>query len=222
MNNIFSPLVYSMMAYGDVFRSLRFPKTTFISCKESDVQYFIGKNDTELLIAFRGSDSRLDAIHDLMFFKRTLFCGVSVHAGFLRAYERSDVADNIRKTVCPCKVRRIYITGHSLGAALAVLCALDLSFRVKTPIECTVFGSPRIGNSAFSILCRRKVPSLLRVMNGNDAICKLPPACFFYRHSGKLIHIGKRVIPFFYSFSDHKIESYLSSLLSEGGAVECP
>lgn len=217
MNHVFSALVYSMMAYGDVFTSLRFPKVAFISCKKSGVQYYIGKNDEELLIAFRGSDSKLDALHDLMFFKRSLFCGVSVHAGFLSAYEQSDVADNIRRIVCPCGVKKIYITGHSLGAALAILCALDLSFRTEIPTECTVFGSPRVGNSTFSLLCRRKIPSLVRVMNGNDAICKLPPACLSYRHSGNLMHIGRRVIPFFYSFRDHKIENYLSALLSGEG-----
>jgi hypothetical protein len=46
---------------------------------------------------------------------------------------------------------KVYVTGHSLGAAMATLSAADLSVVSKIPIEGVyTFGSPRVGNLAFS------------------------------------------------------------------------
>ena len=41
------------------------------------------------------------------------------------------------------------MTGHSLGGALAVLCALDLQ-DIYGNINLYTFGCPRVGNAAFA------------------------------------------------------------------------
>lgn len=45
-----------------------------------------------------------------------------------------------------------YVIGHSMGAAMATLCALDLRFRLAPTADVRVytFGSPRVGNAVFA------------------------------------------------------------------------
>ena len=47
----------------------------------------------------------------------------------------------------------LYVIGHSMGAAMAHVCVLDLKFRYALPRERVylyTFGSPRIGNDIFA------------------------------------------------------------------------
>jgi nuclear pore complex protein Nup85 len=56
---------------------------------------------------------------------------VHVHKGFMHAYSsvRPVLLQLLGKMVADGKLWRVYVTGHSLGGALATLCALDLSSR---------------------------------------------------------------------------------------------
>ena len=44
------------------------------------------------------------------------------------------------------------VTGHSLGAALATFCAVDImrTIKPKTTVYLYTFGSPRVGNQKFA------------------------------------------------------------------------
>ncbi len=222
-DRVLSLLCYSMMSYGENFRSDIYRRVAFVDCKKSGVQYYIGKSDDELLIAFRGTDTIRDLLHDLMFLKRTVSdnynSGIRVHSGFFRIYKRSEICDRIHEAATTPDIRRIYITGHSLGAALASLCALDLASITKAKITCVVFGSPRVGNSAFVRTFNSNISDALRVECGNDAITKLPPALLGYRHVSSSFHIGKPKIPFFYSMRDHKTAEYFKALICRKGCV---
>ena len=55
----------------------------------------------------------------------------------------------------------IYVVGHSMGGAVATLCALDLLFTFQLDpgrVRLYTYGSPRVGNQAFADFVRRKVP----------------------------------------------------------------
>lgn len=45
-----------------------------------------------------------------------------------------------------------YVIGHSMGAAMATLCSLDLKFRLQPSPDVRIytFGSPRVGNDIFA------------------------------------------------------------------------
>lgn len=73
------------------------------------------------------------------------------------------------------------VTGHSLGAALAVLAAHDIADTVfrgccdsKAMVTAISFGGPRIGNEGF----RRRVEGsgckVLRIVNAGDVVTKVP------------------------------------------------
>ena len=54
----------------------------------------------------------------------------------------------------------LYVIGHSMGAAMATVCVLDLKFRYNLTRERAflyTFGSPRIGNDIFATFLRKQV-----------------------------------------------------------------
>ncbi len=84
--------------------------------------------------------------------------------------------------------RTVMLTGHSLGGALATLCALDvrLSLGLDDDEILTVsFGAPRCGNSNFQIVYDKLIPLHWRVCLNRDLITGLPK--FGYIHSGRCV-----------------------------------
>ena len=58
----------------------------------------------------------------------------------------------------------IYVTGHSLGGAIATICAFDLATRGLNLRGVVTFGSPRLGNSEFetlyhNLISKKGIPS---------------------------------------------------------------
>ena len=70
----------------------------------------------------------------------------------------------------------ITVTGHSLGAALAVLVADELStcdFEVP-PLAVFSFGGPRVGNRGFANRIKQNNVKVLRIVNSQDVITRVP------------------------------------------------
>ncbi|XP_042495720.1 phospholipase A1-Ibeta2, chloroplastic-like [Macadamia integrifolia] len=70
----------------------------------------------------------------------------------------------------------ITVTGHSLGAALALLIADELSTcePEMPPIAVFSFGGPRVGNRAFADRVRNNGVKVLRIVNSQDVITRVP------------------------------------------------
>ena len=103
----------------------------------------------------------------------------------------------LRAASCDPDGWHVFVTGHSLGGALATLFAAELAESVAAGARaCTVtmynYGSPRVGNRAFVRRFNRAVPDAVRVINGSDLVPTLP-ALMGYRHvdHGVRIPTGK-------------------------------
>ncbi|KAK1356450.1 Lipase, class 3 [Heracleum sosnowskyi] len=71
----------------------------------------------------------------------------------------------------------ITITGHSLGAAMALLVADELSSSSAAnmpPIAVFSFGGPRVGNRGFANRLNSKNVKVLRIVNSQDVITRVP------------------------------------------------
>jgi hypothetical protein len=71
----------------------------------------------------------------------------------------------------------VTLAGHSMGSALALLFAYDLSelgINRGAPVTAFSFGGPRVGNAAFKARCDALGVKALRVANVRDPITKLP------------------------------------------------
>jgi len=69
----------------------------------------------------------------------------------------------------------LYVTGHSLGAALAVLSAAHIQSQEGVDVnQLYTFGLPRVGNQAFSTWFKQQIPQAIHVTHYDDvrALCK--------------------------------------------------
>lgn len=150
---------------------------------KNGTQAFLAKNDEFTVLAFRGTqpDKWEDVKTDLRFLKEKTVDG-KVHVGFLEAF--TDVKDEVFEAIrlnigagVP-----IYITGHSLGAALATVATRELDEEFGDWIAaCYTFGSPRVGDGKFEKSI--KTP-FYRVVNTTDIVSLVP---FFL---GTFVHVG--------------------------------
>jgi len=85
--------------------------------------------------------------------------------------------------------RPLWVTGHSLGGALAVLVAFRLSQSSGVKLAGLVtFGQPKVGDAELSqSLTQQLLPIYRRYVNQRDIVPKMPPLPA-YRHSGQLYY----------------------------------
>ncbi|MGA1356509.1 MAG: lipase family protein, partial [Prochlorothrix sp.] len=99
-----------------------FPKVVFLEDKvvEVDTQAFVMGNDQAIVVAFRGTENSTDWRTDLNFPKVKAMFG-HVHKGFRSALEA--VIPDVLAAVDEMRDNKqeLWITGHSLGGALATL-----------------------------------------------------------------------------------------------------
>jgi hypothetical protein len=136
-----------------------------------------------------------------------------IHAGFFQMYEAIKI--NIRQGVekqCAAYDLPLVIIGHSLGAGMATLAALDISYNdYRKSIYVYLYGSPKVGNSAFAnSYAERLKDTTIRVVNGCDIATILPT--IGYQHVVENYRIGCQWKP--PNTWDHHIKNYLRSLKS--------
>lgn len=95
---------------------------------------------------------------------------VKVHIGFWQAYQAIHETLHTHLQKDEFKDLPLYLTGHSLGGALAVVSTYAMNDdRIAA---CYTFGSPRVGNMQFG---QRIKPPVYRVINASDVVTRLPP-----------------------------------------------
>ncbi len=163
------------------------PKCSFIS--REGTQVFVAANADIVVVAFRGTEpgEREDWLTDVNFPTLPGPAG-EVHRGFLAALNSVwiDVHEGIR-SLCDRK-QGVWLTGHSLGAALATLAAARLELQQRDPIGgLYTFGSPRVGDGEFRRAAdSRFLPRSFRFVNHNDIVTRLPPRAFGFQHAGNV------------------------------------
>ncbi len=147
----------------------------------NETQAFIARANDYAVLAFRGTEGKIkDILSDLKF----RLTRKGRHRGFDQAYK--NVSDSLRNCVDLIGNFPLYITGHSLGAAKAVIATLDLDresrgSRGDNLAACYTFGCPRVGNAEFDQSVKAPV---YRVVNAADGVTRVP---FFFM--GR-IHVG--------------------------------
>lgn len=160
-------------------------------------QLFIAKKqDANLfVVAFRGTepDDPSDLFTDADFrqvswaFEKNPPMG-KVHKGFADALLYGDNGNNILNKVVgrlgtSMPEKRVLLTGHSLGAALATLAA---SWMPDASLY--TFGSPRVGDNDFAEYMNRVKHA--RYVDCCDLVTRVPPDKFMgYKHTGALHYI---------------------------------
>ncbi|WP_293001956.1 lipase family protein [Mycobacterium sp.] len=161
--------------------------------KDSDIFGLMGRNPSSrtAFLAFRGTSDLAEWVADINAFRqdyRPISGFGQVHTGFQDVYElvRTNIAAELAATTAGCD--HILLTGHSLGAALAVLAAPDIA-RAMPPntIEprLITFAGPKTGSGDFAASFNAVIESCYRVVNFLDLVPYLPP--------GAYVHVGSQI-----------------------------
>lgn len=131
--------------------------------------------------------------------------------------------------------KTLWFTGHSLGAAMATICAgrCFLSEIESMPQALFTYGSPRVGDKRFVNFVELDHS---RWVNNNDIVTRVPPVWMGYRHCGKELYLNRngqlsdvngwtktydRLRGFLHGlrqfridhFSDHSIDRYIENIV---------
>ena len=150
--------------------------------------------DDSVILAFRGTADVKNWLTDLdarkLEWPVACRAGASepmrVHMGFLDAWLsiREAVLESIDHMLV---TRRIFITGHSLGGALAMLAAteLHLHFGAEAIAGVYTFGQPRVGGRAFAQLYNSWLRDRTwRVVHREDLVPHVPYVLGAFHHAG--------------------------------------
>jgi hypothetical protein len=154
-----------------------------------------------VIIAFRGSDDIQNWINNLDFFFTdyynadcTTFAGSNcqVHRGFLNVYDSIKgpllTQASLLMSTYASRSPSVLVTGHSLGGALTILAAADVSLLFKNAtdrIHIYSYGEPRVGNPAWAKWMSESVlvgGKQYRVTHEADPVPRLPPLEFGFLH----------------------------------------
>jgi hypothetical protein len=150
---------------------------------------YIGYNpqNSTIVVTFRGTDSLKNWIIDLQSAEKVPYknlTGIDVGKGFYD--EWNDLLPQVIPAVQSLRTQfpnyDIYVTGHSLGAAISVLCALELVEEGYDNVYVYNYGCPRVGNENFATYYNQLVPNTYRVINGKDVVPHVPPEYMGFRH----------------------------------------
>ncbi|KAK6937599.1 Fungal lipase-like domain [Dillenia turbinata] len=260
----------SNISLPNFFKKSRSPKVWsphanwmgYIAVSNDEKSKYLGRRD--ITIAWRGTVTRLEWIADLMDILRPISLEkipcpdptVKVESGFLDLYTdkekdcrychysaREQILSEVKRLIdmYANEELSITVTGHSLGAALAILSAYDI---VETqinflddvrpvPICVFSFAGPRVGNVRFKERLEQSGVKVLRVVNVHDIVPKSPGIIFnehvhsmlfervkewpwSYVHVGVELELDHKNSPFLKEDADltcaHNLEAYLHLL----------
>ncbi|MCT0213676.1 MULTISPECIES: lipase family protein [unclassified Synechococcus] len=162
----------------------------FSSCEpisDGPAQCFVAGSEDLVLVSFRGTESVADWLSNLKLLSTDSGRFGPVHAGFLEQFRA--LQQEIEAILRSAPDRRLVITGHSLGGAIAVLAAA--SWVGELPLHALhTFGQPMAGKAAFASFVQRQFEArYFRHVNGADVVSRVPPG---YRHAGQLYRLAGR------------------------------
>lgn len=129
------------------------------------------------VLAFRGTEKNKD---DILADLNARFLETPdgrAHKGFAKAFEA--IEDDVRKALTKLKKQcpglPVFMTGHSLGGAIATTATQVLEEKF-TIAACYTFGSPRVGTAEWSESVKSP---MYRIVNGADGVPMVPLSALF-------------------------------------------
>jgi triacylglycerol lipase len=151
-------------------------------------QAYVFGSESDVVVACRGTepndwnDVKAD-VNALMVLAETVG---RVHRGF-----KQEVDDlwPLLESIVAAEERTLWFTGHSLGGAMATICAgrCHLAHIPATPRAVYTFGAPRVGTKRY---VNSVDVDLTRWVNNNDIVPRVPPRWMGYTHTGRRMYIN--------------------------------
>ncbi|MEO1070167.1 MAG: lipase family protein, partial [Cyanobacteria bacterium J06638_6] len=157
---------------------------------------FLLESDDDSILVFRGTQRTAEWIGNIYAVQQPYLDPATgetlgnIHAGFRR------IADSIINPLAVDAVKQInptkpcYVSGHSLGAALATVLAMDIAVAVpelQPQLQVYVYASPRVGDPEFARSYAERLPNSFRITNLADPIPTMPPT----KLRAEFVHVGE-------------------------------
>lgn len=156
------------------FRDLGFQECMPIAAG-SMIGYVVSADEVTVVV-FRGTDfgEASDWLANLDLTVHPTEHG-GIHAGFYEAY--LSLQFQVEKLLDRRKPKHLWITGHSLGGAIAVACAYDIASGDKYPLDGVItFGQPMVARRELAdYLDRVLLGRYARFVNEADIVPRVPP-----------------------------------------------
>lgn len=145
---------------------------------------FVASTSDTIIVSFRGTQQIADWLINLNAVSVGASYG-SVHRGFYFAFQSVKLAIEAVIERLGLGSRKIVLTGHSLGGALAMIAAGEWTGRLPVSAVYT-YGQPCVGFTAFRSFIGVNYPNTIyRFVNEDDVVPRVPPG---YRHVGRVFH----------------------------------
>lgn len=136
-------------------------------------QAILLENDKYIFLGFRGTEAT--SIKDIKADAKAIITvctsGGKIHSGFDEAFNQVSVEIQTTLDQKEFTSKPLFITGHSLGGALATVATKKLMHKGGIA-ACYTFGSPRVGDEEWTINIKTPV---YRIVNAADPVTMLPP-----------------------------------------------
>ncbi len=168
---------------------------------------YVAVYQNNLVIAFRGSKSAnakeftSNILSDLDIRRKKMdwisgesrnagqYRKIRVHRGFAMDYTR--FRTGVLKAVNENPKKNLFVFGHSLGAALASLCAFDIEVSLGRDVHLYISGGPRVGGDKFREAFEAEIKLCVRMTVGDDPFPRIPPRKMGYTHVGQLLALKR-------------------------------
>jgi triacylglycerol lipase len=171
---------------GILAYQIGFPEIRFYD--RNGAQAYIFANDNDAVVTCRGTEPNdwNDIRADLDLGTVVAETVGRVHRGFKR--EVDDLWPRLEQALLN-NTRTLWFTGHSLGGAMAAICAgrCVLSHIRSNPRALFTFGAPRVGSRRYVNYVEFEA---YRWVNNNDIVPRVPPAWLGFRHKGQEIYLN--------------------------------
>lgn len=160
---------------------------------KNSAQAALVEHETYLAFVFRGTDQAIDWIDNLNAFPEQALFG-SFHRGFLHSVH--DIWGLLFETYTKLnaqKPRGLFLTGHSLGGAMATVASSILIHEDEAFTATYTFGQPRVVTRdtarVYNVEAKDKT---YRFQNNNDIVTRAPARMMGYSHVGTFLYINQQ------------------------------
>ena len=214
--------VANYVAKATEVNSFRFVKQVTKSCPgNARCSGFTALSHSEraIVIAFRGSEKFqqviVQGLQTLTIPKVSFQAGGKVQAYFRNAFLLlwNELKTEAYKQITKYPSYKVWVTGHSLGGAMASLASTAIAYDRKVTKDNLIlytFGQPRVGNYDYALTHDKLVPISFRVTHYRDIVVHLPTCnkilgvCYAFNggpyHHGKEIYYGSEIMTRYSSY----------------------
>lgn len=176
--------------------------TPDIGIADSASRAILRHTDVGLVVAFPGTDNLASFAADFDIEPFDVAGVGKVYRGFWDAWDAIALP-----VLAAAAGQPVTLVGHSLGAAIALMCAAYMTVGGNPPAAVYGFEPPRVGIDMGVRTVLAAVPVHL-FKNGNDAVPDVPPGG---NHAALLMQIGTAAFPF-PNLTDHQIARVIAAL----------